>query len=85
MSRGNDPDDRPGGRRKGDVSWNQAIIIGGLAMSLPGLLFAPPLIGYYLDMWLGTSPWLFIAFLVLALIGTAFDVYVILKRIGMLS
>ena len=54
-------------------------------MSVPGLLFGPPVIGYYLDEWLGTAPWLFIAFFVLALIGTAFDIYVILKRIGMLG
>jgi F0F1-type ATP synthase assembly protein I len=85
VSGDNERNTRPGGRKKGDLSWNQAIVVGGLAMSVPGLLFGPPVIGYYLDQWLGTAPWLFIAFFVVALIGTAFDVYVILKRIGMLG
>lgn len=82
----NDPNKRPvSGRRKSDKNWNQAILIGGLAMSIPGLLFGPPAFGYWMDTIFGTSPWLTLIFLAAGLVGTAFDVYVILKRVGMLS
>ena len=85
MRREDERNERPGGRKKGDLSWNQAIVVGGLAMSIPGLLFGPPAIGYYVDQWPDTSPWFFVSFLIVALIGTSFDVYVILKRVGMLG
>jgi F0F1-type ATP synthase assembly protein I len=72
-------------RDDGSISWNQAIIVGGLAMSVPGILFGPAALGYFLDPKLGTAPWLTLAGFVVGLIATAIDVWIILKRIGMLK
>jgi F0F1-type ATP synthase assembly protein I len=63
-----------------DVSWRTAMIVSGLALSLPAMLFGPPAIGYWIDSIFGTNPWFFLAFLAIGFIGTAIDVYVILKR-----
>jgi F0F1-type ATP synthase assembly protein I len=68
-----------------DISWRTAMIVSGLALSLPAMLFGPPAIGYWLDLLLGTKPWLFLAFLAIGFVGTAVDVYIILKRTRVLS
>jgi F0F1-type ATP synthase assembly protein I len=73
------------GDANGDVSWRQAMIVGGLALSLPAMLFGPAAVGYWLDSLLGTSPWLVISFLAVGFIGTAINVYVILKRMRVLG
>ncbi len=65
------------------LSWRQAMIVAGLAMSLPGLLFAPPLLGYWLDQWLGTQPYLALTFAGVGLFGAAVDIMLILRRTGM--
>jgi F0F1-type ATP synthase assembly protein I len=56
------------------------MIVSGLALSLPAMLFGPPAIGYWLDTVLGTSPWFMLGFLAIGFLGTGIDVYVILKR-----
>ena len=72
-------------RKKGDISFSQSLLLGGLALSAPGLLLGPPLFGYWLDEQFGTGPWLLLLFLVAGFVGTGFEVYVILKRIGMIG
>jgi hypothetical protein len=84
---GDDNDDL-GPRRTtkpGEISWNQGLLLAGLAMTIPGLLFAPPAFGYWLDSVFGTAPWLALAGFVVGLIGTAIDIWQILKRVGLLS
>ena len=66
------------------LSWRESVIVGGLALSLPTMLFGPPVLGYMLDQWLGTT-WIVWVFALVALIGTAVDVYMILKRAKLLS
>jgi len=78
-------DDDRNKRDDGSISWNQALIVGGLAMSVPGILFGPAAVGYLLDPKLGTTPWLTLAGFVMGLIATGVDVWIILKRIGMLK
>lgn len=72
-------------RKKGEISFNESLLLGGLALSAPGLLLGPPLLGYWLDEQLGTAPWLLLLFLVAGFVGTGFEIYVILKRIGMIG
>ena len=78
-------DSEKGPRKKGEISFNQSLLLGGLALSAPGLLLGPPLFGYWLDEQLGTAPWLLLLFLVAGFVGTGFEIYVILKRIGMIG
>jgi hypothetical protein len=72
-------------RDRGDRSWRDATIVGGLALALPSMLFGPPAIGYALDRTFGTGPWLFLTFLAVGFLGTAIDVYLILKRVKALG
>jgi F0F1-type ATP synthase assembly protein I len=64
----------------GDVSWRKAMIVSGLALSLPAMMFGPPVVGYWFDSMFGTSPWFTLSFLAVGFLGTALNVYVILKR-----
>ena len=67
-------------RGRENLSWRDAMIVGGLALALPSMLLAPPALGYWLDRYFGTGPWLFLTFLVIGFLGTGIDVYLILKR-----
>ena len=69
----------------GGVSWNQALVVGGLAMSIPGLLFAPAAVGYWLDTLFGTSPWITAGGFVVGLVGTALNIFQLLKRVGLME
>ena len=82
MTRGDDDK----ARREGiaGLSWRESVIIGGLALSLPTMLFGPPVFGWMLDQWLGTT-WLVWVFAIIGLLGTAIDVFMILKRARLLS
>lgn len=59
------------------------MVITGLALSIPWLLFAPILIGFWLDDYFHTSPWITVVSFALAIFATGFDMWVILKRVGM--
>jgi len=69
--------------KRGEVTWNQALVLAGLAMTIPGLLFGPAALGYWLDMIFHTAPWLAVSGFVVGLLGTAIDVWVILRRMGL--
>ena len=79
---GQKPKERP---KDGSVSWNQALIVSGLAMSIPALLFTPPVVGYLLDGAFGTYPWITVVGFVVGLVGTVIDIFVLLKRVGLLE
>lgn len=81
---GEEPDDAARRQTKrGDISWNQALVIAGLALTIPGLLFGPPVVGYWLDSLFHTDPWITVTGFVVGLLGTAIDVWQILRRIGL--
>ena len=69
----------------GGMSWNQALVVGGLAMSIPGLLFAPPAVGYWLDTIFGTYPWITVTGFVVGLVGTAIDIFQLLRKVGLME
>jgi len=66
------------------MSWRDSVIVGGLALSLPGMLFGPVVVGYMLDQWFGTT-WLVWVFGVIGVLGTGIDVFIILKRTRLVS
>ena len=69
----------------GGISWRTATATVGLALAIPSMLFVPALVGYWIDSKYGTSPLWLIVGLVIGLLGTAFDVYRLLKRLGQLK
>lgn len=80
-----EPDDEASRQRRGEMSWNQAVIVGGLAISLPGMLFGPPVFGMYLDEYLGTSPWFTLGLLVMGFIATVYNIFLILRKVKLMS
>jgi F0F1-type ATP synthase assembly protein I len=46
------------------------------------MMLVPALLGWWIDKKFGTEPVWFIILLIMGLIGTAFDVYKLLKRFG---
>lgn len=76
----NDENDNSGG-----ISWRTATATVGLALAIPSMLFVPALVGWWLDRKYATSPLWLIVGLIIGLIGTAFDVYRLLKRLGQLK
>ena len=82
----NDRDDVSRRKSKsGEITWNQGLLVAGLAMTIPGLLFAPPALGYWLDTLFHTYPWISVTGFVVGLMGTAIDVWQILRRVGLLE
>jgi F0F1-type ATP synthase assembly protein I len=69
----------------GGISWRAATATVGLALAIPSMLFVPALVGYWIDSKYGTGPLWLIVGLVIGLIGTAFDVYRLLQRLGQLK
>ena len=67
------------------LSWNQGVVVAGLVMSLPWLVFGPAAFGYYLDYVFGTSPWFTLSLLGVGIVGSAIDVFVILRRVGLMK
>ena len=73
------PDDE---KQKGDAGWRQAAAAIGLILGIPWMIIVPALFGLWLDKRYGTAPLWFLICLFLGLLGTAFDVYKLLKRFG---
>ncbi len=79
------PADEASKQRRGEMSWNQAVIVGGLAISLPGMLFGPPVFGMILDDHFGTSPWFTLGMLVMGFIATVYNVFLILRKVKLME
>ena len=61
---------RPQGRLKNQPPFlRRAGLYLGVAFELPGTILAGLVLGYFLDAYLGTSPWLLIALTVLAFVA----------------
>lgn len=80
-----EPDDEASRQRRGEMSWNQAVVVGGLAISLPGMLFGPPVFGMFLDEYLGTSPWFTLGLLVMGFVATVYNIFLILRKVKLMS
>jgi F0F1-type ATP synthase assembly protein I len=74
-----DEDDK---NQKGDINWRQALTTVGLAMSIPFMIGVPAFLGWYADKHYDTAPLWFLVGLFAGLIGTAVDIYKLLKRFG---
>ena len=72
-------------KEQGGPSWRQAITGIGLVLAIPWMIGVPAVIGYYIDQKYGTEPLWFLVGLFIGLVGTAFDVYKLLKRLGQLK
>lgn len=82
MDSQNDDENNAPGKGAGGISWRQATGTVGLALAIPWMIGVPVLIGWWLDKKYATSPlWLIIG-LAVGLIGTALDIYQLLKRFG---
>ncbi len=66
----------------GGVSWRKAVGMAGLALGIPWMIAVPALVGSYVDQHYGTQPLWFLVGLILGLVGTAVDIYKLLKRLG---
>ena len=61
---------RPNSQRDSQTSvLRRAGLYLGVAFELPGSIFGGLVVGYFLDKYFGTSPWLLIAFALLAFAG----------------
>jgi F0F1-type ATP synthase assembly protein I len=70
------------GDKKDHVSWHKAAATIGLALAIPWMIGVPAVVGYYIDKSYGTAPLWFLIGLFVGLVGTAFDIYQLLKRLG---
>ena len=74
------PPGKPG--RKPDTSWVEK---AGIGVMIPTMLGATMLVasvmGYYLDLWLGTKPWLFLLFLIFGFVAAVREVIRMVKRL----
>jgi F0F1-type ATP synthase assembly protein I len=68
--------------RKSETSWREAVATAGIALAIPGTIFVPALVGWWIDNRYGTSPLWFLILLFTGLLGAAYDVYMLLKRLG---
>jgi len=56
-------------------------VAGTIGLQLVSATFIGLAMGYFLDKWLGTSPWLLMLFLILGIVAGFRDVYREVKRI----
>jgi F0F1-type ATP synthase assembly protein I len=73
---------KPNREIKSDSSWRMALVTVGIALSLPGTIAVPAIIGGLLDSRYGTSPTLLIIGFVLGLFSAAVEGYILFKRMG---
>ncbi|HND17854.1 MAG TPA: AtpZ/AtpI family protein [Acidobacteriota bacterium] len=78
MSSPTDPHDH----NSGGVSWQQAILSMGIALSIPTTLAALVGLGIYLDHRFGKSPLFLIIFSLIGLVALGNELYVLWKRFG---
>ena len=66
-------------RGSSKIDFKQIVGLSSLVLMLPSSIAVGLLIGYWLDKWLGTHPWLLIVFL---LLGTVSGFYSLLRGIN---
>ena len=69
-------------KRAGAASWRQAMTTVGLALSLPWIIAAPTVLGWYIDKHYGSGPAGVIIGLLVGVFGAGLDVYKLLKQFG---
>ena len=74
------PPGKPTG--KPEASWVEK---AGIGVMIPTMLGATMLVasvmGYHLDLWLGTKPWLFLLFLIFGFVAAVREVIRMVKRL----
>jgi len=75
----------PNKEMKPDASWRMALITVGIALSLPGTIIVPAVVGGLLDKHYGTGPTLLIAGFIIGLISGAIEGYILFKRMGQMK
>jgi ATP synthase protein I len=69
-------------KRRNEASWVEK---AGIGVMIPTMLAATMLVasimGYYLDLWLGTKPWLFLLFLIFGFAAAVREVIRMVKRL----
>lgn len=61
---------RPNGRQDDKNPFlHRAGLYLGVAFELPGTILGGLVVGYYADVYFGSSPWLLVAFTILAFVG----------------
>jgi len=66
-------------RGSSKIDFKQIVGLSSLVLMLPSSIAVGLFIGYWLDKWLGTHPWLLIVFL---LLGTVSGFYSLLRGIN---
>lgn len=59
----------PPPRRSSNEALNSAMHVSALGLEFVGMVVVIGLIGWVLDRWLGTGPWLLLTFVALGLVG----------------
>ncbi|HSE98130.1 MAG TPA: AtpZ/AtpI family protein [Blastocatellia bacterium] len=74
----------PAGNEKpnGARGRSGAMATVGLALAIPGTIFVPALVGWWIDSRYATSPLWFLIGLFIGLLGAAYDIYKLLQLLG---
>ena len=70
---------------KPDASWRMALITVGIALSLPGTIIVPAVVGGILDKHYGTQPTLLIIGFVIGLFSAAVEGYILYRRVSQMK
>ncbi len=70
------------GEKNGGGLFRGLALVASLGVNLVATTFAGLAIGYYLDEYLSTGPWLTVIFLVLGIVSGFRQMYVVWKRYG---
>lgn len=74
----------PAGSRKtmaGQTVWQGLATVGSLGFTLVGCTFLGLAVGYALDRWLGSGPWLTVLFLLLGISAGFLNIFVTAARL----
>jgi ATP synthase protein I len=70
-------------RKSKDIGNMRSIGIGmTLPMMMAATLVVSVAIGYYLDVWLGTKPWLLLLFLVLGIVAAIRETIILVRKMS---
>lgn len=67
---------------RGETKRGKPLATAGLALAIPGTIFVPALVGWWVDNRYDTSPLWFLIGLFIGLVGAAYDIYKLLHLLG---
>jgi F0F1-type ATP synthase assembly protein I len=68
-----------------DKSWRSAMVMVGIAFSIPGSFAGPILIGYFLDKYFGMSPIFLVIGLFLGLFAVVIEIDMLIKKMKVMK